>query len=96
MDEKNNDIDFIKLHFDVDREALSVWVLKLTDLIPRKSLPKFEEYEKAIFGEIRAQMNLESMKDDVILRSYRNLYWTFGMDPTKLRVSSEALVRRIL
>jgi DNA/RNA-binding domain of Phe-tRNA-synthetase-like protein len=29
-------------------------------------------------------------------RSYRVLYWTFGMDPTKLRVSSEAVLRRIL
>ncbi|MHA2118078.1 MAG: B3/B4 domain-containing protein, partial [Candidatus Thorarchaeota archaeon] len=40
--------------------------------------------------------DLESMKDDPVFRSFRDLYWTFGMDPTKLRVSSEALRRRIL
>jgi len=41
-------------------------------------------------------MTLEDAKDDLIFRSYRDLYWTFGMDPTKLRVSSEAVLRRVL
>ncbi|MHA2141818.1 MAG: B3/B4 domain-containing protein [Candidatus Thorarchaeota archaeon] len=82
--------------FEVDREGLSVWIAKLTDLILGKSSKGFEEFEQELFDEIRSKDDLERMKDDPLFRSYRDLYWTFGMDPTKLRVSSEALRRRVL
>ncbi|MFW9968257.1 MAG: B3/4 domain-containing protein [Candidatus Thorarchaeota archaeon] len=85
-----------KLRFDVEREGLSVWIAKLTNLKLGKSSKEFEIFEQTIFDQIRSQDDLESMKDDSIFRSYRDLYWSFGMDPTKLRVSSEALRRRIL
>ncbi len=84
------------VRFDVDRDELSVWMVKLSNLKLGKSSKEFEEYEQDIFDEIRAHDDLESMKDDPLFRSYRDLYWSFGMDPTKLRVSSEALRRRIL
>ncbi|MFW9861357.1 MAG: B3/4 domain-containing protein [Candidatus Thorarchaeota archaeon] len=80
----------------MNREGLSVWLAKIGDLKLGKSSKEFENYEQEIFNEIRFQDDLESMKDDPLFRSYRDLYWTFGMDPTKLRVSSEALRRRIL
>ena len=85
-----------KLRFEVERDGLSVWLAKLSDLNLGKSSKEFEVYEQDIFNEIRSQDDLENMKDDPLFRSYRDLYWTFGMDPTKLRVSSEALRRRIL
>jgi len=85
-----------KLRFDVEREGLSVWIAKVTNLKLGESSKAFETFEQAIFDEIRSQDDLESMKDDPIFRSYRDLYWTFGMDPTKQRISSEALRRRIL
>ncbi|MHA2302856.1 MAG: B3/B4 domain-containing protein [Candidatus Thorarchaeota archaeon] len=84
------------MKFEVDRDELKVWIAKLSDLKVGKSSKEFEAYEQEIFNEIRSQDDLESMKDDTLFRSYRDLYWTFGMDPTKLRVSSEALRRRIL
>ncbi len=85
-----------KLRFEVEREGLSAWLAKLSDLKLGKSSKEFEVYEQNIFSEIRSKDDLDSMKDDPLFRSYRDLYWTFGMDPTKLRVSSEALRRRIL
>jgi DNA/RNA-binding domain of Phe-tRNA-synthetase-like protein len=85
-----------ELRFEVDREELSVWIAKLSDLKLGNSSKEFEVFEQELFNEIRSQDDLESMKDDPLFRSYRDLYWTFGMDPTKLRVSSEALRRRIL
>jgi DNA/RNA-binding domain of Phe-tRNA-synthetase-like protein len=39
---------------------------------------------------------LESLKDDKIVRAYRDFYWRMGIDPTKQRPASEALVRRFL
>ncbi len=40
--------------------------------------------------------SLESLRDDPIVRAYRDFYWRIGIDPTKTRPSSEALVRRAL
>jgi DNA/RNA-binding domain of Phe-tRNA-synthetase-like protein len=85
-----------KIRFEVDRPDLSVAMIILNDLYVRRSSVSFEEYEKELFEEIRSQLTLEAVKDDPIFRSYRDLYWTFGMDPTKQRVSSEAVLRRIL
>jgi DNA/RNA-binding domain of Phe-tRNA-synthetase-like protein len=85
-----------RIRFEVDRPGLSISLIILEDLKVGISSSSFEEYEKETFEEIRSQMTLEDAKDDPIFRSYRDLYWTFGMDPTKLRVSSEAVTRRIL
>ncbi|MFW9834742.1 MAG: B3/4 domain-containing protein [Candidatus Thorarchaeota archaeon] len=85
-----------KIRFEVDRPGLSVGMIILDDLDVGQSSVSFEEYEKELFEEIRSHLTLEAVKDDPIFRSYRDLYWTFGMDPTKQRVSSEAVLRRIL
>ncbi|MHA2396944.1 MAG: hypothetical protein ACXAC0_09590, partial [Candidatus Thorarchaeota archaeon] len=84
------------IHFEVERSGLSIAMVILDELKVGQSTPSFEEYEKETFKEIRSQLTLEEAKDDPIFRSYRDLYWSFGMDPTKLRVSSEAVMRRIL
>jgi DNA/RNA-binding domain of Phe-tRNA-synthetase-like protein len=86
----------LKISFEVDRPGLNVAMVKLDELKIGQSTPSFEVYEQETFKEIRSQMTLGDAKDDPIFRSYRDLYWTFGMDPTKLRVSSEAVLRRIL
>jgi len=84
------------ISFEVDRPNLSVAMVILDELKVGESTSSFEEYERETFKEIRSKLILDETKDDPIFRSYRDLYWTFGMDPTKLRVSSEAVLRRIL
>ncbi len=84
------------VRFDVQREGLSLMIARLTELNLGKSSPAFEKHEQELFCEIRSRTTLNDVKDDPVFRSYRDLYWTFGMDPTKLRVSSEALLRRIV
>ncbi|MHA2021899.1 MAG: hypothetical protein ACW96N_09300, partial [Candidatus Thorarchaeota archaeon] len=63
-----------KLRFEVDRDELSIWLAKLSDLKLGKSRKEFEAYEQVIFDEIRSQDDLESMKDDPLFRSFRDLY----------------------
>ena len=48
--------------------------------------------------ELRSRINIdkESLKDNPIIRALRDFYWSIGIDPTKTRPSSEALVRRLL
>ena len=42
------------------------------------------------------RVDLEALKDDPIIRAFRDFYWRIGIDPTKTRPASEALVRRFL
>ncbi|NTV23435.1 MAG: proline--tRNA ligase [Nanoarchaeota archaeon] len=57
---------------------------------------KLEKEEKDVFSEIKEKYTLESLSKDMVCDSFRKLYWSYGMDPTKTRISSEALVRRII
>ncbi len=85
-----------KIHFAIDRPGLHVAEIVLDDLKVDGSSPSFVAHEQGVFEEIRSRITLDEVRDDPIFRSYRDLYWAFGMDPTKLRVSSEAVLRRIV
>ncbi|MEM0340142.1 MAG: phenylalanine--tRNA ligase beta subunit-related protein [Acidilobaceae archaeon] len=54
-----------------------------------------EEIEKLV-EQIMNTYDLESLKDNTVIKAYRSFYWRLGIDPTKVRPSSEALVRRVL
>ena len=55
-----------------------------------KKLIKKETYN------LRSKMKVEDLENDNIVKAYRKLWWEFKIDPTKLRPSGEALIRRIL
>ena len=55
-----------------------------------------EEFKKDFILKIRSQYSLETLKDIPELRSYRDFFWKIGIDPTKTRPASEALIRRII
>ncbi len=82
--------------FNVGRNDLNLGLIGLSNVSVKPSQVEWDEFEDSIFRKIRDKTSLEDIKDDPIFRSYRDLYWSFGMDPTKLRISSEALLRRIV
>jgi len=45
---------------------------------------------------ISKSVSLEAVKDRADFRAYRDFFWRLGVDPTKTRPASEALVRRVL
>ena len=49
-----------------------------------------------LLEELREMYTLDSLREDPVVRAYRSFYWRIGVDPTKTRPSSEALVRRAL
>ncbi|QOJ79140.1 hypothetical protein IG193_01370 [Infirmifilum lucidum] len=51
--------------------------------------------ERAV-SEVRNKYRIESLPSVPEVRAYRDFYWRIGIDPTKTRPSSEALVRRVL
>ncbi|MFW9921525.1 MAG: hypothetical protein ACFFED_18135, partial [Candidatus Thorarchaeota archaeon] len=69
--------------FNVGRNDLKLAVIGLDKVTIEPSLEDWDVYEGRIFEEIRNSTSLEDVKDDIIFRSYRDLYWSFGMDPTK-------------
>lgn len=78
------------------RYGIFVEVIELEGLKIRKSGDDFIKFRNFIFDEIKKKYSLETLKDNRIIRAYRDFYWSIGIDPTKTRPSSEALVRRIL
>lgn len=54
------------------------------------------EVESAV-GEARRALSLAALKDNPVIRAYRDFYWrVLKIDPTKQRPAQEALLRRIL
>ena len=71
----------------------------LTELNGLKILQRSEELERfkeEVYERIRSRFSLDSLKDDPLIRAYRDFFWRIGIDPTKIRPASEALLRRIL
>jgi len=57
---------------------------------------KVEELRNKIFEEVRNEYVLETLKNNKVVRAYRDFYWKLNIDPTKIRPSGEALLRRVL
>ena len=55
-----------------------------------------EEFKKEFISEIKSSYTLETLKDVPELRLYRDFFWKIGIDPTKVRPASEALIRRVV
>ncbi|MDP7982182.1 MAG: B3/B4 domain-containing protein [Conexivisphaera sp.] len=55
-----------------------------------------ESFKEEVYGRIRSAHSMETIRDDPVFRAYRDFYWSLGIDPTKTRPASEALVRRIV
>jgi DNA/RNA-binding domain of Phe-tRNA-synthetase-like protein len=79
-----------------EKYGISVEVLSLSNLEVKPASQEFTAFKEEVFKEIREKHTLASLKDNPVVRAYRDFYWRIGIDPTKLRPASEALVRRIL
>jgi len=55
-----------------------------------------EELRNEIFEEARKSHLLEKLKNNPVVRAYRDFFWSLDIDPTKIRPSGEALLRRVL
>jgi len=50
----------------------------------------------AVEAELKSKYEIDEVKDIGTLRRQRDFFWRLGVDPTKVRPASEALLRRIL
>lgn len=58
--------------------------------------PSLEAFKPEAYAQMRSAHTIENVKDDPGYRAYRDFFWRVGIDPTKTRPASEALVRRVL
>ncbi len=88
------------IEVSVDEEVASMGVFVSWTIVRSVKVSKTQgdalEVLKEEVGEIKGKHTLESLRRDPVVRAYRDFYWRIGIDPTKTRPSSEALVRRIL
>jgi len=49
-----------------------------------------------VAAEIKSRYNIDEVKEIRTIRMQRDFFWRMGIDPTKVRPASEALLRRIL
>jgi len=76
--------------------GLRVCILEVNNLKIERISEELESFKKEVIKGIKDRYSLDSLKDDVLFRKYRDFFWKIGIDPTKIRPASEALVRRIL
>lgn len=79
-----------------EHPSLSVIYTILKNVNIQKKSVVINEIETEYYSRIKNNFDLDNIKNDKIIRAYRDFYWKIGIDPTKTRPASEALIRRIL
>jgi len=75
---------------------LKVLTCEIKGVKVEKRNVKLEKFEDETMKHVRERYDLESLKDGLTFRAYRDFFWKIGVDPTKIRPAAEALIRRVL
>jgi DNA/RNA-binding domain of Phe-tRNA-synthetase-like protein len=75
---------------------LAISIGTINSVAVERENQRIRELKRALYAEVRAQHNVEGLKENPVVRAYRDFYWRLGIDPTKIRPSGEALLRRVL
>lgn len=75
---------------------LLVLLTKIDCVKVQEASDELERFKLEVYERVRSRYTLESLKDDPIIKLYRNFFWRIKIDPTKIRPAAESLIRRIL
>lgn len=75
---------------------LSICIGIINSVHVEKENEHIKRLKKTVYEEVRAKYNIETLKDNLTVRAYRDFYWRLDIDPTKTRPLGEALLRRVL
>lgn len=75
---------------------IAIGIGAINNVVVEKENEKIRELKKAAYAEVRVKHDVEKLKDNPVIRAYRDFYWKLDIDPTKTRPSGEALLRRVL
>ena len=75
---------------------LHVLTLRLNGVKVEERRDDLMRFGEEIIDGVRKKYDLQQLKDLPSVRAYRDFFWRVGVDPTKSRPASEALIRRVL
>ncbi len=75
---------------------LNILTTLIQNITVKRESKGLEQFKKEFISKIRLQYDIETLKDVTELRLYRDFFWKIGIDPTKTRPASEALIRRVI
>lgn len=75
---------------------LNALMIQIKDVKIHKIDGELEKVKLEVIKKVRKEYNINLVKDQKTFREYRDFFWKIGIDPTKIRPASEALIRRIL
>ncbi len=76
--------------------GLQAQLLLVKGVKVRRRSDDLDTHKRKSFDLLRGEFDLATLKDEGRIRAYRDFFWRVGIDPTKIRPASEALLRRIL
>ncbi|MCX6641798.1 MAG: phenylalanine--tRNA ligase beta subunit-related protein [Candidatus Bathyarchaeota archaeon] len=76
--------------------GLSARMVKIHDVTILLQNDLLEVFKPEVYAIAQKQWDLDRLKENPTFRAYRDFFWKVGIDPTKIRPASEALIRRIL
>ncbi|MCH4814869.1 MAG: B3/4 domain-containing protein [Saccharolobus sp.] len=80
---------------DVRKLGVFVAMAEVSNVDARVPQQALDDMIKNVEEKYRSQ-DPEYLKNDSVVRAYRDFYWRIGIDPTKTRPSGEALRRRLV
>ncbi len=76
---------------------ISIAAMEITDFTVIYDNYDLEPIISDVKSDLKSKYTIDNVKEDPIIAKYRKFYWNqLKIDPTKIRPSSEALIRRIL
>ncbi len=76
---------------------ISIAAMEITDFNIISDNYDLDQIISNVKSELKSKYTINNIKEDPIIAKYRKFYWNqLNLDPTKIRPSSEALIRRIL
>jgi len=76
---------------------ISIAAMEITDFNIISDIYDLDQIIMEIKSDLNSKYTINNIKEDPIIAKYRKFYWNqLKIDPTKIRPSSEALIRRIL
>lgn len=84
------------LNLDDTLEPLGIFVAYTVLWAAEPRRLSFEKEVEELVRHLASRYTLDALREEPVFKAYRGFYWRIGVDPTKTRPSSEALVRRAL
>lgn len=88
------------LRVDPDLQAkfpgLKAQIFRVRGVNVERENEELEAFKDEVIGRTQERWTLDQLREHPIFRAYRDFFWRVGVDPTKTRPASEALIRRML